>query len=167
MGPSKHIWGVKIPPQIWGCQVNAPKCKSYMPLKKIGVFEHMGVLRWTGQHWGHTRGCLNVWGCWGHQGSVQVHGASKHMGVVQMAPNIWGVKSMPTKCKSYMPLKKIRGVWTYGVLGASGGIQMQGHPNISYHISYHFVSLWVSFSRGVWHRNMDVPMVKSNFKIYQ
>ena len=163
----------------------------------------MGVLRWTGKHWGgHTRGCLNIWGCWRHQGSVQMHGgiqtyggikmppniwgstqcpqvcrtymtlkkirgvstywgcwgnrvvskcmgASKHMGVSR-CPQIWGVKSMPPKCKSYRPLKKIRGVQTYGVLGASGGIQMHGgHPNISYRIGYHFVSLWVSIGRGV------------------
>ena len=28
------------------------------------------------------------------------------------------------KCKTYMPLKKIRGVWTYGGVGASEGIWM-------------------------------------------
>ena len=30
------------------------------------------------------------------------------------------------KCKTYMPLKKIRGVWTYGGVGASEGIWMYG-----------------------------------------
>ena len=30
-------------PNIWGCQLNAPKCRTYMPLKKIRVFEHMEV----------------------------------------------------------------------------------------------------------------------------
>ena len=32
-GASKHM----------GCQLNAPKCRTYMALKKIRVFEHMGV----------------------------------------------------------------------------------------------------------------------------
>ena len=48
-----------------------------------GVFEHMGVLGASGT----SRG-------------VQMHGASKHMGCQLNAH----------KCKTYMPLKKIRGV---------------------------------------------------------
>ena len=105
--------------------------------------------RYTGRHWGHTRGCLNIWECWGHQGTSGVSecmGASKHMGSVKMPPNIWGCQLNVPKCKTYMPLKKIRGVWTYGgvemhrealgtykgvfkhmgVLGALGGVQMHG-----------------------------------------
>ena len=44
MGASKHMGDVEMPPNIWGHQFNAPKCKTYMPLKTIRVFEHMGVL---------------------------------------------------------------------------------------------------------------------------
>ena len=90
MGASKHMGGVEMPPNIWGCQLNAPKCRTYLPLKKIRVFEHMGML--------------------GHQGSVQMHGGIQTHGCVQMPQTYGGVKSMPPMCKSYMPLKKIRGV---------------------------------------------------------
>ena len=44
MGASKHMRDVEMPPNIWGHQLNAPKCRTYMPLKKIRVFEHIGVL---------------------------------------------------------------------------------------------------------------------------
>ena len=187
MGASKHMRGVKMPPNIWECQLNAPKCKTYMPLKRIrgfwtyggvemdrealgtykGVFEHMGfgASGWCPNAWEHP----NTWGC---------PDAPKHMGCQLNAP----------KCKSYMPLKKIRGVWTYGgvemdraalgtykgvfehmgVLGTSGW-----HPNawgasqhiVSYRLPLHELSGLLRVER-LWCRNMDVPMVKSNFIIY-
>ena len=40
--------------------------------------------RCTGKHWGHTRGCLNIWRCLGirgHQGCLNAWGH----------PNIWGL----------------------------------------------------------------------------
>ena len=58
---------------------------------------------------GTCKGCLNIWGCWG------IRVVSKYLG----HPNIWGCPDAPKhmgvstqwlKCKSYMPLKKIRGV---------------------------------------------------------
>ena len=63
--------------------------------------------RCTGKHWGHTRGCLNIWGCWGIRG---------HQGGLNACayPNIWGCQLNVPKCITYMPLKKIGGVWTYG-----------------------------------------------------
>ena len=107
-------------------------------------------------------------GVLGHQGGVQMHGGIKTWGVSRCPQTTGGVKSMPPKCKSYRPLKKIRGVWTYGgVRGIRGHPNAWWHPNIPYHIGYHFVSLWVSFGRGVWHINMDAPMLKSNLIIYQ
>ena len=81
-----------------------------------GVFKHMGVL--------------------GHQGGVQMHGGIQTYGGVQMPPNIWGVKSMPPKCKSYMPPKKIRVFEHMGMLGASGG-----HPN-AWVASKHMGGIW-------------------------
>ena len=65
---------------------------------------------------------MNIWGCWGYQGSVQMHGHPNIWGC-QDAPNIWGCQLNAPKCKSYMPLKKIRDVETYGGVG---GIQMHG-----------------------------------------
>ena len=35
LGGIQTYAGCPDAPNIWGCQVNAPKCKSYMPLKKI------------------------------------------------------------------------------------------------------------------------------------
>ena len=90
MGASKHMGDVEMPPNMWGHQLNAQKCRTYTSLRKIRVFEHMGVL--------------------GHQGSVQMHGGIQTYGGVQMPQTYGGVKLMPTKCKSYMLLKKIRGV---------------------------------------------------------
>ena len=62
-----NIWGCQDAPKHRGCQLNTPKCRTYMPLKKLGVFEHMGVLRWTGKHWGYTRGCW-TYGLFGASG---------------------------------------------------------------------------------------------------
>ena len=77
-------------------------------LEGCGGFE-ITYGRCTGKHWEYTRGCLNIWGCWGHQGHQGCPNAWGHL-------NIWGVK-MPSnnspKCSMYIPLKKISGVWTY------------------------------------------------------
>ena len=89
---------------IWQSQLNAPKCGTYMPLKKIRMFEHMGMLGASGQ-------CPNAWG-------IQTYGGCPD------SPNIWGCQVNAPKCKSYMPLKKIRGVSTYGGVGV-----IRGHPN--------------------------------------
>ena len=44
-------------------------------------------------------GCLNIWGCWGHQGASECMGASKHIGGVQMSQSYGGVNSMPPSVK--------------------------------------------------------------------
>ena len=49
--------GVQMPPNIWGVNTMPPSVKVTCHYRKLGVFEHMGLLRWTGKHWGHTRGC--------------------------------------------------------------------------------------------------------------
>ena len=90
MGASKHMGGVEMPPNIWGCQLNSPKCRTYMLLKKLGCLKHMGVL--------------------GHQGSVQMHGGIQTYGGCPDASNIWGCQVDAPKCKSYMLLKKISSV---------------------------------------------------------
>ena len=70
--------------------------------------------------WGHTRGCLNLWGCWGIRVVSKCMGTSKHMGVSRCPKHMGGQVNAP-KCKSYMPLKKIRGVGTYGGVGGIRG----------------------------------------------
>ena len=59
-------------------------------LKKLGVFEHMGVL--------------------GYQGGVQMHGGIQTYGGCQDAPKHMGCQLDAPKCRTYMPLKKNRGV---------------------------------------------------------
>ena len=72
-------------------------------------------------------------------------GASNHMGDVQM--HLWGVNSMPPSVKVTWHFRKLGMPKHMGVLGASGGHpNAWGNPNISYHISYHFMSLWVWWS---------------------
>ena len=132
-----NAWGVfklgdvLMQPNIWGVNSMPQSVELTCHYRKSGVFKHMGVLRWRRKH-GDIQG--GVWTYGGVQASGWCPNACEH-------PNIWGmsrcpqtyggVKSMPTKCKSYMPLKKIRGVWTYGVLGASGWCpNAWGHPNI-------------------------------------
>ena len=58
---------------IWGCQLNAPKYRTYMPLKKIRGVEHMG--------------------CWGHQDGVQMHGGTQTYGGYPDAPKHIGFSS--------------------------------------------------------------------------
>ena len=59
---------------------------------------------------GTYKGVFEHIGCWGHQDSVQMHGGIQTYGGYLDAPNIWGCQVNAPKYKSYMPLKKIRGV---------------------------------------------------------
>ena len=69
--------------------------------------EHMEMHR---EALGTYKGVFEHIGCWGHQDGVQMHGGIQTYGGVQM-PKHMGVSSQcPPKCKSYMPLKKGRGV---------------------------------------------------------
>ena len=138
---------------------------------------------WTYWMLGASGWCLNVWGhpnIWGVSRYLQTYG---------------GVKSMPQVWKLHAT-KENMGVWTYGDVGGIGGhpdawvaskymediwtLLAMGRGDLgntwqlswafgfpSYFISYHFVILQVPFGRGVWCRNMDVPMVESDFIIYQ
>ena len=82
--------GVQMPPNILGCQLNAPKCRTYMPLKKIrGVWTYGGV-EMDREALGIYKGVLNIWGVGVIRMVSGCMGASKHMGCVQMPPDIWG-----------------------------------------------------------------------------
>ena len=65
---------------------------------------------------------MRVGGIKGHQGSLNACRASKHIGGVEMSPNICGHQLNAPKCRTYMPVKKIRVFEHIGLLGASGGI---------------------------------------------
>ena len=58
-----------------------------------GLFEYMGVLRYQGT-----------------SGGVQMHGGIQTYGGINMPPNIWGCQLNAPKYRTYMPLKKIKGV---------------------------------------------------------
>ena len=71
--------------------------------------------RCIGKHWGHTRG---VWTYGGVGGTREIGGCPNAWGIqtyggVKKPPNIWGCQPNAPRCRTYMPLKKIRGVWTY------------------------------------------------------
>ena len=56
-GASKHMGVSRCLQTYGGVNSMLPNVELTCHSRKLGVFEHMGVLRWTGKHWGYTRGC--------------------------------------------------------------------------------------------------------------
>ena len=69
--------------------------------------EHMGDAQ---ESIGDIHGRFEQNGCLGHQDGVQMHGGIQSYWGYPEAPNIWGCQVIAPKGKSYMPLKKNRGV---------------------------------------------------------
>ena len=96
---------------------------------------YFGRVWWSWNNWFWTVGTLGGWG--GHERTDFEQFLLWEGGVImkELILNIFYFGRVWCKCKTYMPLKKIRGVWTYGGVGGIwmyGGIKTYwGSPDVS------------------------------------